>query len=82
MADKKKPGEESILLKKELIVQKLSSESKTTTMKFTRESPREFVEYDYDEIMPGNKGPSCTRLDRLPSLNLIFDTFYNSYINQ
>ena len=55
MADKtKKPGEENILSKKELIVQKLSSESKTTTMKFTRESPREFVEYDYDEILPEN----------------------------
>ena len=55
MADKtKKPGEENILSKKELIVQKLSSESKTTIMKFTRESPREFVEYDYDEILPEN----------------------------
>ena len=97
MADKtKKPGEENILSKKELIVQKLSSESKTTIMKFTRESPREFVEYDYDEILPENikqawaqhfkekrncdvlaseQGPSCTRLDRLPSLNLILIRF-------
>ena len=97
MADKtKKPGEENILSKKELIVQKLSSESKTTTMKFTRESPREFVEYDYDEILPENikqacaqhfkekrncdvlaseQGPTCTRLDQLPSLNLIFIRF-------
>ena len=97
MADKtKKPGEENILSKKELIVQKLSSESKTTTLKFTRESPREFVEYDYDEILPENikqactqhfkekrncdvlaseQGPSCTRLDRLPSLNLILIRF-------
>ena len=97
MADKtKKPGEENILSKRELIVQKLSSESKTTTMKFTRESPREFVEYDYDEILPENikqacaqhfkekrncdvlaseQGPSCTRLDQLPILNLIFIRF-------
>ena len=36
---KKKLGEENILSKKELIVQKLSSEPKPTTMKFTREDP-------------------------------------------
>ena len=53
--------EENILLKKELIVQKLSSESKTTTMKFTRESPREFVEYDYDEILPENIKQACAQ---------------------
>ena len=51
---KKKPGEENILSKKELIVQKLSPEPKTTTMKFTREGPREFVEYNYDEILLEN----------------------------
>ena len=93
---KKKPEEENILAKKELIVQKLSSEPKTTTMKFTREGPREFVEYNYDEILLENikeactqrfkekqncdvlaseQGPSCTRLDQLPSLNLIFIRF-------
>ena len=42
MADKKKkPVEENILSKKELIVQKLSSEPKPTTMKFTREKAPE-----------------------------------------
>ena len=47
MADKKKkPVEENILWKKELIAQKLSSEPKPTTMKFTREGPREFVGYN------------------------------------
>ena len=86
---KKKPGEENILSKKELIVQKLSSEPKPATMKFTREGPREFVEYNYDEILLQNikeactqhfkekqncdvlaskQGPSCTRLDQLPTI--------------
>ena len=93
---KKKPGEENILSKKELIIQKLSSEPKPTTMKFTREGPREFAEYNYDEILLENikeaciqhfkekrncdvlaseQGPSSTRLDQLPSLNLIFIRF-------
>ena len=65
-------------------------------MKFTREGPREFVEYNYDEILLENikqactqhfkekrncdvlaseQGPTCTRLDQLPSLNLIFIRF-------
>ena len=65
-------------------------------MKFTREGPREFVEYNYDEILLENikqactqhfkekrncdvlaseQGPSCTRLDQLPILNLIFIRF-------
>ena len=79
-----------------MIVQKLSSEPKATTMKFTREGSREFVEYNYDEILLENikqactqhfkekrncdvlaseQGPSCTRLDQLPILNLIFIRF-------
>ena len=55
MAEKKeKPGKDNILSKKELIIQKLSSEPKTTTIKFTREGPREFVKYNYDEILLEN----------------------------
>ena len=102
IAEKKKLGEDNIS-KKELIVQKLSFEPKATTMKFTREVPREFVDYNYDEILLENikqactqyfkekrncdilaseQGPSCTRLDQLPNLNLDIHTFYNSSINQ
>ena len=65
-------------------------------MKFAREDPREFVEYDYDKILLENikqactlhfkekrncdvlaskQEPTCTRLDQLPSLNLIFIGF-------
>ena len=79
-----------------MIIQKLSSEPKATTTKFTREDPREFVEYNYNEILLENikqactqhfkekrncdvlaseQGPTCTRLDQLPSLNLIFIRF-------
>ena len=62
MAEKrKKPGEDHILSKKELIIQKLSSESKTTAMKFTREGPTEFVEYNYDEILPENIKEACNQ---------------------
>ena len=93
---KKEPGEENMLSKKKLIVQKLSSEPKPTTMKFVRDGPREFVEYNYDKILLDNikeactqhfkekrncdvlaseQRPSYTRLDQLPSLNLIFIRF-------
>ena len=58
--EKKKPGDK-ILSKKELIAQKVSSESKTTTIKFTSEGPREFVEYNYDEILPENIKQACTQ---------------------
>ena len=51
---KKKEREDNILSKKELIFNKLSSEPKTTIMKFTREGPREFVEYNYDKILLEN----------------------------
>ena len=72
-------------------------------MKFTREGPREFVEYNYDKILLENikqactqhftekrncdvlaseQGPSCTRLDQLPSFKFDVHTFYNTCINQ
>ena len=58
---KKKPREDNILSKKELIVHKLSSELKKTTIKFTREGPREFVEYNYDKILLENIKQVCTQ---------------------
>ena len=58
---KKKPGGDNILSKKESIVQKLSPEPKATTMKFTREGPREFVECNYDEIFLENIKQACTQ---------------------
>ena len=30
-------------------------------MKFTRERPREFVKYNYDEILPENIKQACTQ---------------------
>ena len=56
MAEKKKPGKENIFSKKELIVLRLCSGSKPTTMKFTREGPRE-----YDKTLLGNIKESCTQ---------------------
>ena len=91
MAEKnKEPGKDNILSKTELIIQKLSSETKTTTTKLAEEGPREFVEDNYYEIitctqhfkekrncdvLASEQGPSCTRLDQLPILNLIFIRF-------
>ena len=89
--EKKKPGDK-VLSKKELIAQKVSSESKTTTMKFTRERPREFVKYNYDEILPENIKQACTQhFKEKRNCDVIaseqgpkFDihTFYKSCINQ
>ena len=44
-----------------MVVQKLSSEPKPTTMKFTREYLREFTEYNYDEILLENIKGACTQ---------------------
>ena len=44
-----------------MIVQKLSSEPKPTTMKFTREGPRKFVECNYDEKLLENIKKACTQ---------------------
>ena len=58
---KKKPGQENMSTKKELIIQKLSSVPKPTTMKFTREDPRKFVKYNYDEKLLENIKEACTK---------------------
>ena len=44
-----------------MIVQKLSSEPKPTTMKFTREGTRKFVKCDYDEKLLENIKKACTQ---------------------
>ena len=44
-----------------MIVQKLSSEPKPTTIKFAREGPREFAQYNYDEILLENIKEACTQ---------------------
>ena len=58
----KNAGEGNTLSKKELIIPNLSSEPKPITMKFTREGPREFVEYSYDEILQENIIEACTNI--------------------
>ena len=84
---KKKSGEKNILSKKELTVQKLSSEPKPITMKFTREWLRGFVEYDYDEIFLENIKEACTQhfkekqnCDVLPSEQEIHVLVWNNYL--
>ena len=52
-------GEALILQKKEIVVQLLSSEPKKTTMKYSKESPRVFVPYQYDEITLENIKEAC-----------------------
>ena len=74
--------EKNLLSKKELIAQKRSTEPNRTTIKLAWEGPREFVEYNYVQILQQNikmfsskQGPSCTCLDQLPSLHLIIIRF-------
>ena len=82
----------------ELLVQRLSTEPKPTTMKYSREGPRDFVPFEYEEVTIDNikkacqkhfkehrncdvlaseQGPSCSRIDQLPSLKIIHIRFTN-----
>ena len=38
----------------ELLVQRLSTEPKPTTMKYSREGPRDFVPFEYEEAFSRN----------------------------
>ena len=51
-----------MLSKKELMIRKLSSEPKPITMKFIKEGPREFVEYNYNKILLENIIEACTNI--------------------
>ena len=82
----------------ELLVQRLSTEPKPSTMKYSREGPRDFVPFEYEEVTIDNikkacqkhfkehrdcdvlaseQGPSCFRIDQLPSLKIIHIRFAN-----
>ena len=52
------------LSKSEMIVQKLSSELKVSAMNFTRDDPREFAKYIYDEISLENDKEQCTQFSK------------------
>ena len=43
----------------EIVVQRLSTEPKASTMKYSREGTREFVEFPYDELTIDNIKLSC-----------------------
>ena len=82
----------------ELLVQRLSTEPKPTTMKYSGEGPRDFLQFEYEEVTIDNtkkacqkhfkehrdcdvlaseQGPSCSRIDQLPSLKIIHIRFTN-----
>ena len=77
----------------ELLVQRLSSESKPTTMKYSREGPRDFVWFEYEEVTIDNIKKACqkhfkehrycdvltsgSRIDQLPCLKIIHIRFTN-----
>ena len=52
-------GEAFIYIKKEIVVQLISSELKKTTVKYSKEGPRIFVPYHYDEITIENIVEPC-----------------------
>ena len=62
----------------------------TTTMKYSRERPRDFVTFKYKEayqkhfkenincdVLASEQGPSCSRIDQHPSLKIIQISFPN-----
>ena len=61
----KKPAEKTatirgeVLILKKVVVQLLSSESKKTTMKYSKERPTVFVPYQYDDITIENIKEAC-----------------------
>ena len=82
----------------ELLVQRLSTEPKPTTMKYSREGPRDLVPFEYEgvtidnikkacqkhfkehrkcDVLASEQGPSCSRIDQLPSLIIIQIRFTN-----
>ena len=52
-------GEEAIVKRNELVVQRLSTEPKSSTMKYSREGPREFVSFDFEEVTIENIRAAC-----------------------
>ena len=67
-------------------------------MKYSREGPRDFVQFEYEEVtienikkacqkhfkehrdcdvLASEQGPSCSRIDQLPSLKIIHIRFTN-----
>ena len=42
-----------------LLVQRLSTEPKPTTMKYSREGPRDFVPFEYEEVTIDNIKKAC-----------------------
>ena len=81
-----------------MLVQRLSTEPKPTTMKYSREGRRDFVPSEYEEVTIDNikntcqnhfkehrncdvlaseHGPSCSRIDQLPSLKITHIRFTN-----
>ena len=45
----------------ELLVQRLSTEPKLTTMKYSREGPRDFVLFEYEEVTIDNIKKACQK---------------------
>ena len=45
----------------ELLVQRLSTEPKPTTMKYSREGPRDFVPFEYEDVTIDNIKKACQK---------------------
>ena len=45
----------------ELLVQRLSTETKPTTMKYSREGPRDFFPFEYEEVTIDNIKKACQK---------------------
>ena len=57
----KRPAGESVEVKDEIIVQRMSSEVTGKQQKYARIRPREFVPFDFDEITFDNIAEACQK---------------------
>ena len=58
---KRKAPSHDILQKKEIVIQRLSTEVTGKAQKYSRIGPRKFVPYEYDEMTLNNIKDACTR---------------------
>ena len=58
--DREKKGVKEIKIS-ELLVQRPSTEPKPTTMKYSREGPRDFVPFEYEEVTIDNIKKTCQK---------------------
>ena len=60
ISDREKKGVKETKIS-ELLVQRISTEPKPTAMKHSREGPRDFVQFEYEEVTIDNIKKTCQK---------------------